>query len=361
MLRGVRRVLAYCINPYLCLMSLNIDQFLELRSKLPVVDVRSEGEFAEGHIRGALNIPILNNDERKAVGTDYKQKGRDAAIKTGFELVGPRLKGIIEATEKIATGGEILVHCWRGGMRSSNYCQFVGMAGIKSKPLEGGYKVYRQRALDSFAEQYQLIVLGGLTGSGKSDILRALKELGEQVVDLETLANHKGSAFGGLMMPPQPTTEQFQNELFEELLGLDARRRIWIEDESIAIGKIFLPEPFWRKMTSAPVIEMSVPKDVRIRRLVKEYGHSNLMEFFKAMSKVEKKMGGQNFNEAKQRLFRGDMDGTIEMLLTYYDRAYSAGLKNKKHRIAATLAWDGNSVSSFATELVSLRPTPVIQ
>jgi tRNA 2-selenouridine synthase len=342
-------------------MSLNIDQFLDLRSKLPVVDVRSEGEFGEGHIRGALNIPILNNAERKAVGTDYKQKGRNAAIKTGFQLVGPRLNAIIEETEKIATGGEILVHCWRGGMRSSNYCQFVGMAGIKSKSLEGGYKVYRQRALDAFAEPYQLIVLGGLTGSGKSDVLRALKELGEQVVDLEGLANHKGSAFGGLMMPPQPTTEQFQNELFEELLPLDKKRRIWVEDESIAVGRIFLPEPFWRRMTSSPVIEMSVPKQVRIQRLVSEYGHADREEFFKAMSKVEKKMGGQNFKEAKQRLFAGDMEGTIEMLLTYYDRAYKTGLKNKKHRIDGTLTWDGSSIRAFATELVSLRPASVIR
>src|SRR5689334_13004843 len=175
-------------------MGLSIDQFLDLRRSLPVVDVRSEGEFAVGHVRGALNIPILNNEERKAVGTDYKHKGRDVAIKTGFELVGPRLRGIIEETEKIAAGGEILVHCWRGGMRSSNFCQFVGMAGVKSKSLEGGYKVYRQRALDTFGGPYQLIVLGGLTGSGKSEVLRELKTLGEQVIDLETLANHKGSA-----------------------------------------------------------------------------------------------------------------------------------------------------------------------
>ena len=327
---------------------------------MPVVDVRSEGEFSEGHIRGALNIPVLNNHERKAVGTDYKQKGRDVAIKTGFQLVGPRLKGIIEETEKVADGREILVHCWRGGMRSSNFCQFVGMAGVATKSLDGGYKVFRQRALDAFAEPYQLVVLGGLTGSGKSEVLRALKSAGEQVIDLETLASHKGSAFGALMMPPQPTTEQFQNELFEELLPLDKTKRIWVEDESIAVGKIFLPEPFWRRMTSSPVIEMSVPQDVRISRLVAEYGHADREEFLKAMSKVEKKMGGQNFKEAKQRFASGDMPGTIEMLLTYYDRAYGAGLKNKRQRIVLTAAWDGSDAASFAAELMTLRPAPVM-
>jgi tRNA 2-selenouridine synthase len=337
-------------------MALNIDQFFQRRVHLPVIDVRSEGEYAAGHMRGALNIPILNNEERKAVGTDYKQKGSNAAIKTGFELVGPRLKGIIEEAENAANGGDILVHCWRGGMRSSNFCQFVGMAGIKALSLEGGYKVYRQRALDMFAAPFQLVILGGLTGSGKSEVLRALKEAGEQVIDLEALANHKGSVFGGLMQPPQPTTEQFQNELFEEMLSLDKAKRIWVEDESIAVGKIFLPEPFWRNMTSSPVVEMAVSKEVRIQRLVKEYGHSDREAFLGAMSKVEKKMGGQNFKEAKERLLADDMPGTIEMLLTYYDRAYGAGLKNKRHRIATTVEWDGGNADSFARELRSLPP-----
>jgi tRNA 2-selenouridine synthase len=204
------------------------------------------------------------------------------------------------------------------------------------------------------------MVLGGLTGSGKSEVLRALKNIGEQVVDLEALANHKGSAFGALLMPPQPTTEQFQNELFEELLPLDRSRRVWVEDESIAVGKIFLPEPFWRQMTSSPVIEMSVSKDVRVRRLVSEYGHADREEFFKSMTKVERKMGGQNFKEAARLFGAGDMPGTIEMLLTYYDRAYSTGLKNKKHRIIHTATWDGSNALEFATELASFKRATAI-
>jgi tRNA 2-selenouridine synthase len=339
-------------------MTISLDDFLDLRLRLPVVDVRSEGEFESGHIRGALNIPILNNAERKAVGTDYKQKGRNAAIKTGFQLVGPRLTGIIEEAEQVALGGEILVHCWRGGMRSGNFCQFVGMAGVKAHSLDGGYKTYRHHALQAFEAPYQLIILGGLTGSGKSEILRSLKDLGEQVVDLEALANHKGSAFGGLMMPPQPSTEQFQNELFEELHGLDPARRIWVEDESIAVGKIFLPEPFWRRMSSSPVIEMEVSRDIRVARLVQEYGPAHTEEFLKCMNKIEKKMGGQNLKAAKELLLNNDMSGTIDILLTYYDKAYGTGLKNKKHRIAGTLAWNGRDAHEFASELAAWRPAP---
>ena len=210
----------------------SIEEFLSLRKELPVVDVRSEGEFEEGHIRNTINIPLLNYAERIAVGTDYKQKGQHEAIKTGFRLVGPRLLDIINDAEKVASNRELLVHCWRGGMRSNNFCQFVGMAGIKTHSLKGGYKAYRHQALESFKRPMNLILLTGCTGSGKSEVLRALKSQGEQVLDLENLANHKGSAFGGLLMPPQPTTEQFQNELFEEILLLDPSRRIWVEDES---------------------------------------------------------------------------------------------------------------------------------
>ena len=131
-------------------MAIPITDFFHLRQHHPVVDVRSQGEFTAGHIRGAINIPLLNNEERVIVGTTYKQRGQHEAIKEGFKLVGPRLEGIIDEAEKVAQGNEILVHCWRGGMRSNNFCQFMGMAGIKSQSVTGGYKAYRQVAFDSF-------------------------------------------------------------------------------------------------------------------------------------------------------------------------------------------------------------------
>lgn len=335
-------------------MILSIEEFLRLRSSLPLADVRSEKEFADGHIPGAVNLPILNNEERIAVGTDYKLKGQAEAIKTGFRLVGPRFLDIINAAERLADGKELLVHCWRGGMRSSNFCQIVGMARIKTHQLEGGYKTYRERALASYQAPMQLHIIGGYTGSGKSDILRALRKRGEQVIDLEALANHKGSAFGGLMMPSQPTTEQFQNELFEELMKLDRSRRIWVEDESIAIGKIFLPDAFWRQMSSSPVYALDVDKGVRIDRLVKEYGHADPEEFLKAMVNITKKLGGQNFKAAKEKLFEGDMASTIEILLGYYDKAYHTGLQNKQHRVKSIVAWNGKDPDACAAELASM-------
>ncbi len=332
-------------------MVIEINDFLALRKSLPVVDVRSEKEFAEGHIAGARNIPILNNEERIAVGTDYKQKGQLEAIKTGFRLVGPRIIDLVNSAEEIATNREMLVHCWRGGMRSGNFCHFVGMAKLRTHQLKGGYKVYRHEALESFKKPFQFIVLGGSTGSGKTEILNALKTQGEQVIDLEGLANHKGSVFGGLMMPPQPTTEQFQNNLFEEISNLDVAKRIWIEDESIAVGKIFLPNDVWRTMSVSPIVEVNVERDVRIKRLVHEYGPADKVQFLSKMEQITKKLGGQHFNAARETLLRGDMSATIEILLTYYDKAYATGLSKKQGRIKVRTDWNGESAHQLAAEL----------
>jgi tRNA 2-selenouridine synthase len=331
---------------------IEIPEFLSLRKNLPVVDVRSEKEFEEGHISGAINIPILNNAERIAVGTDYKKKGQLEAIKTGFRLVGPRIIDLVNEAEKIAVNNEMIVHCWRGGMRSGNFCHFVGMARLRTHQLKGGYKAYRKSALESFKSPFKFFVIGGSTGSGKSDVLRALAEKGEQIIDLEKLASHKGSVFGGLMMPPQPTTEQFQNNLFEEILKLDLNKRIWIEDESIAVGKIFLPEGLWKKMSISPVIEMKVEKDIRIKRLVGEYGPADKGQFLSGIEKITKKLGGQHFNSAKQTLLQGAIASTIEILLTYYDKAYATGMLKKQDRVLHRMIWDGQNVSAFADELL---------
>jgi tRNA 2-selenouridine synthase len=333
-------------------MPISITDFFDLRQHHPVVDVRSQGEFGAGHIGGAINIPLLNNEERAVVGTTYKQKGQGDAIKEGFKLVGPRLEGIINEAERIAGGKEILVHCWRGGMRSNNFCQFVGMAGIRSQSLAGGYKAYRQVAFDSFKRPLPIILLTGCTGSGKSEVLRSLAAQGEQILDLENLACHKGSAFGGLLMPPQPTTEQFQNDLFEAISKLDTSKRVWVEDESLAIGKIFLPEDFWLTMKQRPLVQMDVSKEVRIQRLVNEYGPADRATFLEIMGKITKKLGGQHFKEAKEKLLQGDMASTIDILLTYYDKAYLESIGKRKDHIQLTLPWDGCEPDRYARELI---------
>lgn len=338
-------------------MPISIYDFLNLRQHHPVVDVRSQGEFEEGHILGALNIPLLNDEERVVVGTTYKQQGQQQAIREGFRLVGPRLSDIIEKTERIAQGKEVLVHCWRGGMRSNNFAQFVGMAGVKTQTVEGGYKAYRQVAVESFQRPLQIILLTGCTGSGKSEVLRELAAQGEQILDLEALAHHKGSAFGGLLMPAQPTTEQFQNNLFEEILKLDLSKRVWVEDESIAIGKIFLPKELWQTMSQSPLVQMNVAKEVRIQRLADEYGPADRDEFLQIMIKVTKKLGGQHFNAAKEKLLQGDMASTIDILLTYYDKAYLNSIDKRNSKITLSCEWNGREITKYASELIHQMET----
>lgn len=330
------------------------DEFLTKRLQLPIVDVRSEQEFEDGHIPNALNIPLLNNEERKAVGTDYKEKGQREAIRTGFKLVGPRISQIVDAAEKVSLHKELIMHCWRGGMRSSNFSQFVGMAGIQSHVLKGGYKTYRQKAHECFKRSYQIILISGCTGSGKSEVLRTLREQGEQIVDLEGIANHKGSAFGGLMMPPQPTTEQFENILFEQLQAFDISRPIWVEDESIAVGKIFLPSDFWNGMRQSPVALLNVDKPIRVNRLVNEYGHADPEQFLAAMTKITKKLGGQHFKSAKEKLEQGDMATVMEILLTYYDKAYLGSLEKRKPETLGEVDWDGSDPVIAAQQLIEI-------
>ncbi|MDZ4716489.1 MAG: tRNA 2-selenouridine(34) synthase MnmH [Cytophagales bacterium] len=334
-------------------MKLSLVDFLALRERLPVLDVRSQDEFSAGHIPGAVNEPLLTNDERSVVGTTYKKAGQQEAILEGFRLVGPRLSDIVTNTKKVSGARDVLVYCWRGGMRSENFSQFIGMAGIRSRVLDGGYKTYRRAAMDAFRRPMNLITITGCTGSGKSDVLRELAVQGEQVLDLEALANHKGSAFGGLLQPPQPTTEQFQNDVYEVLLKFDLGKRVWVEDESIAIGKIFLPGELWTQMNGSPLVQMDVEKEVRVERLVVEYGPADRGEFAGMIDKVSKKLGGQHAKTAKEKLLQGDMTGTIAILLTYYDKAYLRSIERRKSQIQLTVPWNGKNMNSFVSELTA--------
>ena len=211
---------------------LNISDFLQLSATIPVIDVRSPYEFRTGHIPGAYNIPLFDDKEREAVGIKYKKEGRRNAILKGLKLTGPSMNLKLEEALKLAKENKLLVHCWRGGMRSEAMAWLFSLGDIQTEVLDGGYKSYRHHVLEKLSEKRKYIVLGGLTGSGKTDILNYMKSIGHQAIDLEGIACHKGSAFGSLGQPGQPTSEHFANLLYYELEKTDSTRVVWLEDES---------------------------------------------------------------------------------------------------------------------------------
>ena len=300
-----------------------IDQFLLLRKVLPIIDVRSQGEYMVGHISGALNIPILDNEARKIVGTVYKQHGRQTAVLKGLELTGPHLSTLLRKGIKVSPDGRALVHCWRGGMRSEFFAFLLHYYGYEAIVLDGGYKAYRGAVHESFQEKYNIKLLSGKTGSGKTEILAALKNLGEQIIDLEGLAQHRGSSFGAIGMGPQPNQESFENSLFEALTTMDATRTVWIEDESRVIGDKVIPEGLWNQMKEAPVTEVQRTDTERLNQILHDYGHFPLADLRIAMERIGKRLGPQHVKQALLHLDNHDINAAFEIALGYYDRAYA--------------------------------------
>lgn len=300
---------------------LDVVEFLRKSEVLPVIDVRSPAEFEYAHIPGALNLPIFNNEERAEVGTIYKQKGKIKAVKRGLEIVGPKMAGFVDFALKLRSE-EILVHCWRGGMRSSSMAWLFETVGLRCYTLEGGYKSYRNHVLESFKGPYNILLLGGFTGSGKTEILKMLSGAGEQVIDLEGLAHHKGSAFGSLGEEPQPTSEHFENILNRHLREIDPSRPLWLEDESRNIGRVFIPPLIWEQMRRSPMIQIDMPAEVRVGRLVKDYGKYSVEELVVSIKKIEKRLGYDNCKRAIEECIAGNFDEAARLSLIYYDKIY---------------------------------------
>ena len=307
---------------------LSAEEFIKRAESLPLLDVRSPGEFARAHIPGALSLPLFNDEERAKVGTLYKQQGKIISVQKGLEFVGPKLKGFTKFALKLDSP-EILVHCWRGGMRSSSMAWLMETVGLKVFLLDGGYKAYRKLVLESFEKPLKIILIGGYTGSGKTELLQKLREAGEQIIDLEGLANHKGSAFGALGQPEQPSTEQFENLLFNEIRPLDLTKRIWVEDESRNVGKVFLPQPLWERMRSSPLIRIDTPYEIRLERLMRDYACFELEGLAVSIKKIEKRLGFDKCKRALDACTSGDRELAARICLDYYDAAYGSQLDSR--------------------------------
>ncbi len=324
----------FASDPFHCYMSeysLHICVFLEKAQLLPVIDVRSPAEFEHGHIQGAVNMPLFNNEERSVIGTLYLQKGSSEAIMKGLELIEPKLKIFAAEATGIAPEGDVLLHCWRGGMRSNSMAWLLNTVGIKTQTLEGGYKSYRRYIHEFFSRPLNLIVIGGMTGSGKSEVIEELESQGMQVIHLERLARHKGSAFGGIGMPEQPTTEQFENDLFSILTDLDYEKPVFIEDESVAIGDIFIPKNFFEQMGKARFVNMVVPFDKRVERLVKAYTAGDPEVLLESVKRIEKRLGLETAGRIIDFIGGNEMQKAVKLILRYYDKLYTRSMERREH------------------------------
>jgi tRNA 2-selenouridine synthase len=308
--------------------SISIDSFLSSARHIPLIDVRTPAEFEQGHVPGAYNIPLFTNEERVLVGTTYKQVGREQAILQGFDLTGSKWSGFIRQALEIAPDKKVAVHCWRGGMRSGAMAWALGLYGFEVDLIEGGYKRYRNWVLQQFERPWNLILLGGMTGSGKTRILQALRSV-EQVIDLEDLAQHQGSAFGSMNKMVQPTQEQFENNFAGQLALFDPTSRIWLEDESVTIGKRVIPAGFWQQMRAAPLLCVQVPMESRIEKLVNEYGVLDQDFLIDCTTRIRKRLGPEQTRDALQAIEDGRMAEFIRLLLVYYDKKYQKGLEQR--------------------------------
>jgi len=334
---------------------ISVDFYFHNLKHVPIIDVRSPGEFENGHIPNAYNIELFSDGERAVVGTAYKKESKERAFEIGYEFAKPKLEGFIRRSIEIAPEKEVVIHCWRGGMRSNAFADHLIDNGFeKVYVIEKGYKAFRNYVLHFFEYPLNLKILSGYTGSGKTEILHSLKKKGQQVIDLEGLANHRGSAFGGIDLPPQPTTEQFQNNLFSVVQGLNPERPIWVEDESKSIGKVVIPDLFFLKMSTVPVYFLDIPFQERTKHLVDTYANLSHDKLAEAISRITKRLGYDKAKFALDALEIKDYHKVVEITLFYYDKAYLGGLQKREESTISKLEIPTVDPSETADFLMSL-------
>lgn len=295
-----------------------------------ILDVRSPSEHEQGRIPGAVSFPLFSNEERAQVGTCYKQQGRDEAVALGLSIVGPKLASFVAQAKVVAPDRTVRVHCWRGGMRSGSMAWLLETAGFQVTVLDHGYKGFRHWVHAVLAEPKPIVTLGGMTGTGKTKILHALREQGEQILDLEHLANHRGSSYGNLGLPTQPSTEQFENLIAMEWSQLTRARPIWVEAESRMIGSCRVPDGLFQQMVSATVLQIERSRQERITLLLEDYGAIDSESLLEATTRLKKRLGGERTQQAVNAIQGGNLAAAVDTVLDYYDKAYRYDLKRRQ-------------------------------
>ena len=384
---------------------LSVHNFISRAGEYPVIDVRAPQEFEHGHIPGAYNVPLFSDDQRAVVGTLYKQEGKHAAIKVGLELVTPQLTSYITSVDtifhehrqtaqpqqRIASGHDIpqkntghaddlwnlikpalmtvhnqqapsltsreqfgkkiFVYCARGGMRSKSFCMLLASCGYTVYQLVGGYKGFKQYLRKQATQKYKIVLVGGKTGCGKTALLHELKNQGEQVLDLEALAHHKGSVFGGINQPHQPTQEQFIVNCLSALIACGTKKIIWAEKESYKIGNLSIPSELWNIMQAAPIVYIDIPHDQRLKNIMIDYGAATTDLLKVGVQALAKKLGGARTQALCAELDAGNIWAVATALLDYYDSSYTFSLEKNKDARITHVTFAGESLSEQAHKL----------
>ncbi len=329
-----------------------------------IIDVRSPSEFWQGHWPGAINIPLFSDIERQIIGKSYKRESRLNAILNGLKVTIPKTTKLIQimlrkTSKKHGTNKSLRIYCWRGGMRSSAFAWLARTIGIKTYLLKGGYKNYRKWVLSQFEAELPIRLIGGKTGVRKTDLLNYINKENIHVIDLEGIANHRGSSFGALGMETQPTTQQFENILAESLNKFHKNNatEIWLEAESSNLGKCRIPTDLYTKMKKAPILEIIKTKKERVKNLVNLYSQNSQTELEDAVNRISKRLGPQRTKEALAAIEKKEWSKACEAMLDYYDKCYEYELKKTKNITSINLS--GLNLKSSVNKILNENLNPL--
>ena len=304
-----------------------------------------------------LSLPLFNNEERAIVGTAYKKEDKQKAIKLGLDFFGVKMRKMVEEVEKHTKNKsqKIVVHCWRGGMRSAGVAWLLDLYGYEVCTITGGYKAFRRWTLEQFEKEYSFRILGGYTGSSKTELLQSLLESNESIIDLEGMAHHKGSAFGSLGQPPQPTQEMFENKLAQKLYENSNAKRIWVEDESQRIGSVNIPKALWSSLRKAPLYFIEIPFEERLAFILKNYGVFDKEKLVNSIMRIQKRFGPMETKTAINFILEGDIKSAFSLLLHYYDKHYIKAMHTRENikELLHTISSDSVSASANKELLLS--------
>ncbi len=313
--------------------AIEVYDFLKEAKNELIVDVRAPIEFFNGHLPNAVNIPLFEDTERAEIGTLYKQQGKDEAVNRGLEIVSPKMTLFVDRVKKLSKDKKVFVYCFRGGMRSNSFAWLMNTSGLNAVIMKGGYKAFRNYVLTDFEKERKIILLGGKTGSGKTDILKKLPDLSVQIIDLEKIAHHKGSAFGAINEQKQNPQQTFEHEVFYQLSLIDELRYTLLEDESQSIGYNKLPHGLWKQMEKSTIIKLEIPFELRVQKLVEDYTTVDIEALKACVSKIAQQLGSLNTKLCMEYLDAHNLADVARLSLLYYDRAYEFSYQKKKQPI----------------------------